>query len=307
MNHEKRGVFLVINIRKYKDNRQEERKWSVKDYENLQHTFRYLEFDVRPYEDLTAKEIKDVIEKIADEDHTNSDCFLCVVMSHGNDEKIVTSDNQKISFDEIMAPIKECPTLIDKPKLFFFQACRGKNEMVNRQDSDESTPSRHTETDDASIVSTTTASSHSSNPKKRTFIKFEADLLVFYATKKHFYAFVTETNEGTIFIESVCEVFNNAYTDIPKNLSLSQMLMKINANVEEKGGKQLTDLNLNFKKEVYFTPKNVSLNLIKKIINWFLDLTYQKINFRVLSLESLTVTVTGQNYTYYSIKNMMFK
>jgi hypothetical protein len=96
MNHDKRGVALVINIRKYKDNGQEERKRFVKDFENLQHTSKYLEFDVRPYEDLTAKEIRDQIQKIADEDHTNSDCFLCVVTSHGNKDYIIASDNQEI-------------------------------------------------------------------------------------------------------------------------------------------------------------------------------------------------------------------
>jgi hypothetical protein len=281
MDHEKRGVALIINIRKYKDNGQEERKWSEKDFEDLQHTFKCLEFDVRPYEDLTAEEIRDKIQKIADEDHANSDCFLCVVMSHGNDEKVVTSDNQEISFEEIMKPIKEeCPTLIGKPKLFFFQACRGENEMMNRQDSGESTSSGHTETDDVSNISTI-ASSHSSDPKiiKRTFIKFEADLLVYYATKKHYSAFATEKNKGTIFIESVCEVFNQAYMGLPKNLSLSQMITIINAKVGEKGGKQLTDPRPYFNKEVYFTPKNVSLKLHKKIINWILAFAYQKKNF----------------------------
>ena len=269
MDHEKRGVALIINIRKYKDNKQKKRKWSEKDFEDLQHTFKCLEFDVRPYEDLTAEEIRDKIQKIADEDHANSDCFLCVVMSHGNDEKVVTSDNQEISFEEIMKPIKECPTLIDKPKLFFFQACRGENEFfgLNRQDSNESTSSGHAETDDTSnniITTSPSYSSNSKNDKKRTFIKFEADLLVYYATKKHYYAFANNTNKGTIFIESVCEVFSEAYNGIPKNLSLSQMITSINKMVEEKeGGKQLTDLSLNFKKEVYFTPKDVSLNLNK--------------------------------------------
>ena len=87
MEHEKRGIALVINIRKYDDPnpfKLEERKWSEKDYENLQHTLEYLEFDVRPYENLKANEIRDEIQKIADEDHINSDCFLCVVMSHRN-------------------------------------------------------------------------------------------------------------------------------------------------------------------------------------------------------------------------------
>ena len=236
MNHEKRGVALVINIRKYKDDEHKERKWSEKDYENLQHTFKYLEFDVEPYENLTANEIRDKIQNIAKLDHTNSDCFLCVVMSHGSDEKIITSDNQQISFDEIMAPIKECPTLIGKPKLFFFQTCRRRNRS-------------------------NTSTLHSSNPKndkKRTFIKFEADLLVYYATKKHYSAFANSTNEGTIFIESVCKVFHEAYKNLPKNLSLYQMITIINAKVEEKGGIQLTDPRPYFNKEVYFTPKYVS-------------------------------------------------
>jgi hypothetical protein len=282
MNHEKRGIALLINIRSYDaPNQRIERNWSEKDLENLKETLKYLEFDIRSYENLKAKQIKDEIQKLAKLDHTNSDCFLCVVMSHGNDEKIMTSDNQEISFKEIMKPIKEeCPTLIGKPKLFFFQACRGENEMMNRQDSGESTSSGHTETDDVSNISTI-ASSHSSDPKiiKRTFFKFEADLLVYYATKKHYSAFATEKNKGTIFIESVCEVFNQAYMGLPKNLSLSQMITIINAKVGEKGGIQLTDPRPYFNKEVYFTPKNVSLKLHKKIINWILAFAYQRKNF----------------------------
>ena len=39
----------------------------------------------RPYENLKAKVIRDEIQEVADEDHTNSDCFLCVVMGHEND------------------------------------------------------------------------------------------------------------------------------------------------------------------------------------------------------------------------------
>jgi len=265
MEHEKRGIALLINIRKYDaPNQHKERVWSERDVENLKKTLNYLEFQVVLCHNLTKNELEQVMKEQAKLNYEKYDCFLCVVMSHGNDEKIFTSDNQQISFEEIMAPIKECPTLVSKPKLFFFQACRGENEMVNRQDSDVSTSSGNNPFEFEEIPNnSTTSTSQSSNPKndkKRTFIKFEADLLVYYATKKHYYAFANETNKGTIFIESICQVFHEAYKGIPKHLSLSQMITGINKMVEEKGGIQLTDLSLNFKKEVYFTPKNVSFS-----------------------------------------------
>ena len=48
MDHEKRGIALIINISKYEPNnfnpKLEERKWSEKDAENLKKTLKYLEF-----------------------------------------------------------------------------------------------------------------------------------------------------------------------------------------------------------------------------------------------------------------------
>ena len=99
MDHAKRGIALVINIRTYNPNpfKLDERIWSEPDVKNLKTTLEYLEFDLRFYENLTANEIRDQIQKIADEDHTNSDCFLCVVMSHGIGDKIMASDSEEIS------------------------------------------------------------------------------------------------------------------------------------------------------------------------------------------------------------------
>ena len=185
MYHEKRGVALVINIRKYKDNKQKERKWSEKDFENLKQTFKYLEFNVRPYENLTAKQIRDEIQKIADLDHTNSDCFLCVVMSHGNKDKIVASDNEEISFKEIMQPIKEsCKSLENKPKLFFFQACRGDKDMEaknQRPDSSVSTKSGNSPRDHMDDKTSNNNNNKMHAPKQYTHMESESDLLVPYS------------------------------------------------------------------------------------------------------------------------------
>jgi hypothetical protein len=109
----------------------EERVWSKKDAESLRKTFEYLEFDFQILENLKANEIKSTIQGISSIHayRTDVDCFVCVVMSHGGQDKIMASDNIEVSFEEIMAPIKSCKSLIGKPKLFFFQSCRGENEM----------------------------------------------------------------------------------------------------------------------------------------------------------------------------------
>ena len=118
MNHKERGIALVINMQTYdapNPFKLEERKWSEKDVESLKKTLDYLEFKVIFSLDSTKSQIEKVLQEQAELDHSDSDCFLCVVMSHGNEDKIVTWDNQEMSFEEIMAPIKLCKTLENKP------------------------------------------------------------------------------------------------------------------------------------------------------------------------------------------------
>ena len=84
MDHEKRGVALVINIKTYDTPnlfKLKERKWSVKDVHHLEHTFKYLEFDFKLCQNFTKAQIEGEIQRQVSCDHTNSDCFLCVVMS----------------------------------------------------------------------------------------------------------------------------------------------------------------------------------------------------------------------------------
>ena len=265
MNHKQRGKALVINIRAYDDPnpfKLKERVWSVKDVENLQHTLEYLEFDFKLCQNFTKSQIEQEIKEMASSvDHSNSDCFLCVVMSHGNEDKIVTSDNKEMGFEEIMAPIKQCSSLCDKPKLFFFQACRGENEIKKqiktRPDSGESKSSGQDITDNH--PKDNKSISDSSNTNKKTEISTKTDLLVYNATLPDHYAFGTEA-EGTYFIKSVCEVFNDAYKNLPNNLPLSQMITKINQKVENTEI-QVADPIYRLKKEVYFSPKNVSVSI----------------------------------------------
>jgi len=271
MNHARRGIALVINIRTYEPNpyKLDERKRSEPDVVNLKKTLEYLEFDLKLHENKTANEIRDEIQKIAEIDHTDSDCFLCVVMSHGDDDKIFASDSEEISFEEIMKPIKDCETLKNKPKLFFFQACRGNKEMEannHRPGSGNSTKSGHEPDHKEEKTSLkmhapkqiNTKQEPNSEPKPRTDIKTEADLLVYYSTITDHRSYGNEA-EGTIFIKSVCKQFSEAYKNLlsPKNMSLDVMIKNINESV--KGSEiQLSETLDRFTGTVYFQPKNVS-------------------------------------------------
>jgi hypothetical protein len=244
-----------------------ERVWSEQDVKNLKTTLDYLEFDLRFYENLKANEIRDQIQKLADDDHSNSDCFLCVVMSHGNEDKIVTSDNKVMSFEEIMAPIKSCKSLENKPKLFFFQACRGDNEIEQaekqRPDSGVSKKSGNSvdhigesTSNKVNALEQKTTQETKSEPKQKTKMEREADLLVYNATLPKHYAY-GNVAEGTNFIKSVCKELNQAYTNLPNNILLSGMILNINKNVRE-CGLALADPINRLVLDVKFTPKKVS-------------------------------------------------
>jgi hypothetical protein len=270
MNNERRGIALVINIRTFDltlepENQAKERVWSIKDVENLRQSFEYLEFEFVRCENLKAKEIISTIQGLAKYvDHTKSDCFLCVVMSHGNQDKILASDNKEISFEEIMEPIKSCTSLINKPKLFFFQSCRGNKEMTfaPRPSSASSMQNNKRPKLDPIQIDSALTDAQPFDGISISKVEFESDLFVFYSTLPNHSSFALD-NQGTYFIKSVCEVFKEAYKNLPNNLSLSQMATKINEKVKEEGvrlGKrmQLSDPRTSLTKELYFRPKNVS-------------------------------------------------
>eukprot|EP00095_Tigriopus_kingsejongensis_P004006 snap_masked-scaffold874_size86240-processed-gene-0.5 protein:Tk04006 transcript:snap_masked-scaffold874_size86240-processed-gene-0.5-mRNA-1 annotation:"PREDICTED: caspase-2-like" len=65
------------------------------------------------------------------EDHKSADMCVVVVASHGNDDHIISTDNQPIRTEHIVAKFNNqmCPNLRGKPKFFIFQACRALHQM----------------------------------------------------------------------------------------------------------------------------------------------------------------------------------
>jgi hypothetical protein len=78
-------------------------------------------------QDLTAAEMSDIFRIISKADFRPYDAFICFISSHGNVGGICGRDNNFVSLNEILRPVKICATLVGKPKLFFTQCCRGTN------------------------------------------------------------------------------------------------------------------------------------------------------------------------------------
>ena len=59
------------------------RNGTDQDRENLSNTLRRLDFEVRVYEDRAWKDIDAILQNLALEDHSDADCILVAVLSHG--------------------------------------------------------------------------------------------------------------------------------------------------------------------------------------------------------------------------------
>ncbi|KAL4221023.1 Caspase 9 [Mactra antiquata] len=108
-----------------------------KDVSDLKKMFEQLHFDVVTKGDLTVREMHEELKKESmHSDHKLSECFVCIICSHGTKTGIYGVDGGTISLEYVTRYFDgtNCPALGDKPKLFFIQACQG--EAADRPGSD---------------------------------------------------------------------------------------------------------------------------------------------------------------------------
>ncbi|XP_070533318.1 caspase-7-like [Ptychodera flava] len=127
MEREPRGVAIIISNHKF-TREEDTRAGTETDTENLKRLFTHLKFNVLLYKDKTAEEIKKILEVASIQDHSQHDCFVVCILSHGGPGVIYGCDSEPVQIIELAryftAP--SCNTLAGKPKLFFMQACQGK-------------------------------------------------------------------------------------------------------------------------------------------------------------------------------------
>ena len=125
MEHKERGIAIIINnVNFHKRTQMSTRSGSDVDNRNMYELLSTMGFaEIRTFRDLTVEKMKHQMDAVSREDHTNSDCFVCVILSHGEEGGYVYGHDDKISLDDLVRPIKgnNCKSLAGKPKIFLIQ------------------------------------------------------------------------------------------------------------------------------------------------------------------------------------------
>ncbi|XP_022234828.1 caspase-3 [Drosophila obscura] len=242
------GIAVILNHKDVKG--QKQRVGTERDRDDMQHTLQTFGFDVRAYNDLTFSEINDMLKEVAREDHSDNDCFVLVVMSHGTEGKVYAKD-MSYPVERLWNPFlgDNCKTLKNKPKLFFIQACRGENLEKAVEFTSFAVMTRELAPVAAAPVQPITYA-----------IPSTADMLVFYSTFDKFFSF-RNVDDGSWFIQSLCRVldmaaFNEAGQ--PDGVELLRLLTAVNRKVAY---------------EYQSNTKNEALNQMKEMPNFMSTLT----------------------------------
>ncbi|KAH9498390.1 Caspase-7 [Bulinus truncatus] len=297
--HHHRGFAVIINNEKFTDktNEYQDRPGSSEDAKLLVKTFKHLGFHVLLLENLTALKVIETLHSASrDYKHSLADCFLCVILSHGHQITKVFQDRNSALQEDVICGVdgkvvstkkildyftdSNCPDLKGKPRIFFFQACRG----IKVDDGVEikicgkkkkwRVPSSIPDTADISCQ--TSAKIRDAESSFSTYCEMEdeldakseekyvaekvhhkiqsvmnpaqlhKDFLVMYGTPPGYYSWRRKT--GTWFIQSLCSVLNKRNI---QQTPLMQALVQVSGLVAQKYESSVpSDPNMDKKKEM---------------------------------------------------------
>uniref|UniRef100_A0A8C8SDG8 Caspase-3 n=1 Tax=Pelusios castaneus TaxID=367368 RepID=A0A8C8SDG8_9SAUR len=206
MDYSEIGICVIINNKNFHPaTGMSFRSGTDADAAHIRDTFLTLGYKVKLNNDLTCKQMGDILQNVAKDDHSNRSSFVCVLLSHGEDGLIYGTDGPlELKMLTGLFRGDRCKSLVGKPKLFFIQACRG--------------------TDLDSGIET------DSRPEENTCHKIpvEADFLYAYSTAPGYYSW-RNSSDGSWFIQSLCLMLKTH----AKTLELMQILTRVNRKVAE--------------------------------------------------------------------------
>lgn len=243
MDHRNRGYCLIFDIEHFNPKRGlPKRSGTHIDATGLYNLFRSMSFDVTVFKDLTAKEIRYQLEHYSKLNHTDNDCFICCILTHGEHGQLWGTDGKfpiEMLFNFFLGD--NCPTLVGKPKIFFVQACQGDR-------LDHGVPVIGTDSLDSAAYFK---------------LPTHADFLIAYSTLPGFYSW-RNTQDGSWFMQAVIRVLSEFHHE----LDLLSMMTIVNHRVafykcsnatspEFNNKKQVPCITSMLTRRVYLRPKRI--------------------------------------------------
>uniref|UniRef100_A0A2K6DA02 Caspase-8 n=1 Tax=Macaca nemestrina TaxID=9545 RepID=A0A2K6DA02_MACNE len=199
----------------------------INDYEEFSRggftpTLEELHFEIQHHNDCTVEKIYKILKTYQLMDHSNKDCFICCILSHGDKGIIYGTDGQEAPIYELTSQFTglKCPSLAGKPKVFFIQACQGDNYQKGIPVETDSEEQPYLEMD-------------LSSPQTR-YIPDEADFLLGMATVNNCVSYRNPA-EGTWYIQSLCQSLRER---CPRGDDILTILTEVNYEVSNKDDKK---------------------------------------------------------------------
>ncbi|XP_054978001.1 caspase-8 [Sorex araneus] len=248
MKSKPRGFCLIINNYDFNVARKnvpklcqmKDRSGTDADAVKLNSTFSDLHFEVVNYRDCTAEKICEILKDFQGKDHSEKDCFICCILSHGDKGIIYGTDGQEASIYTVTSFFtgENCPSLRNKPKVFFIQACQGeKYQKGVAIESDSNQKELCLDTDAFTQM----------------YIPDESDFLLGMATVFDCVSY-RDSTKGTWYIQSLCQHLREGCS---RGDDILTILTKVNYEVstmddKKRNGKQMPQPTFTLRKKLKF-------------------------------------------------------
>ncbi|XP_020278895.1 caspase-1-like [Pseudomyrmex gracilis] len=245
MNHKNRGKCVIFNHEHF-DMGFDKREGSSTDAVKLEKSFGKLGFEVLVHNDLNHMEVMTEIDNLSGLDHTDNDCICIIVLTHGFHNDLICAKDAAYKSDKIWKPFtaNRCNTLAGKPKLFFFQACRGD------------------ELDGGVVLSPRSALGSETDSVASYKIPTHADFLIAHSSVQGFYTWRNPI-EGTWYIQCLCSILDEYGTELDLMSMLTMTARKVATEYASNNPddtsmhdqKQVPSVTSMLIRSVYFPPK----------------------------------------------------
>lgn len=244
------GYAIVINNKTFLDRDLEDRVGTDRDASNLLNRFSEFGYHTEHISEKNKRDLLEELQRIASMDHSQHTALFCAILTHGNQNGLWAKDRiMRLSELTEIFDAENCPTLINKPKVFIIQACRGDEEgrptVIRVVASDRPEADASTDPEDMEIPGEEAGAGAGQEARSIDILTIPAimDFLIVHATVEGTKAW-RNTQMGTPFITNFCEEMENLRQTPGQEEDIYTLLNRVNLAVAVKfqalsGGKQM--------------------------------------------------------------------